>query len=103
MSSCARLRRVSRRTVLVSVIACLLWQSGAIADERWTIGLSASGGAIEAVIVASRSASSPTVLLVGGLQQTDASSDAVAREAAAFERLAPDRRSGILASRFRDV
>ena len=70
----------------------MLWQPAAVADERWTIGLSASGAPIEAVVVAGRSASSPTVLLVGGLQQTDPSSDAVAREAAAFDRLAQNRR-----------
>jgi rhamnogalacturonyl hydrolase YesR len=80
------------RAVLVPALVCLLWPSAVIADERWTIGLSASGAPIEAVVVAGRSADSPTVLLVGGLQQTDASSDAVAREAAAFERLAQNRR-----------
>jgi unsaturated rhamnogalacturonyl hydrolase len=59
----------------------------AIAGERWTIGLSTTGAPIEAVVVAGRAVSSPTVLLVGGLQQPDQSSDAVAREAAAFEQI----------------
>jgi hypothetical protein len=85
--------RVSCRAVLVPALACLLWPSAVIAEERWTIGLSTSGAPIEAVAVAGRSASSPTVLLVGGLQQTDSSSEAVAREAAAFERLPQNQRA----------
>jgi unsaturated rhamnogalacturonyl hydrolase len=58
----------------------------AVAGERWTIGLSTSGAPIEAVAIDGRAESSPTVLLVGGLHALDQSSDAVAREAAAFER-----------------
>ena len=81
------------RAVLLAALACLLWPSAAAADERWTIGLSTSGEAIEAVVVAGRSTDSPTVLLVGGLQQTDPSSDAVTREAAAFERLPQNQRA----------
>ena len=64
----------------------------AIAGERWTIGLATSGAPIEAVVVAGRSASSPTVLVVGGLQQPDQSSDAVARESASFEQIPQSRR-----------
>ena len=75
------------------MFACLLLHAVAIAGERWTIGLSTSGAPIEAVVVAGRSASSPTVLLVGGLQQPDQSSDAVAREAAAFEQIPQNRRA----------
>ena len=44
-------------------------------------------------MIAGRSASSPTVVLVGGLQQPDQSSDAVAREAAAFEQIPQNRRA----------
>jgi hypothetical protein len=62
----------------------------AIADERWTIGLSTTGAPIEAVVVAGRTISSPTVLLLGGLERTDQSSDAVAREAVTFEQI-PER------------
>jgi hypothetical protein len=65
----------------------------AIAAERWIIGLSTSGASIEAVEIAGRSTSVPTVLLAGGLQQPDQSSDAVAREAAAFEQIPQDRRA----------
>jgi len=64
----------------------------AIAGERWTIGLSTTGAPIEAVVVAGRAVSSPTVLLVGGLQSPDQSSDAVAREAAAFEQIPEQQR-----------
>ena len=44
-------------------------------------------------MIAGRSDSSPTVLLVGGIQQPDQSSDAVAREAAAFEQIPQNRRA----------
>jgi hypothetical protein len=75
------------RPLLPCVFACLLLPAVAIAGERWTIGLSTTGAPIEAVVIAGGSVSSPTVLLLGGLERTDRSSDAVAREAAAFEQL----------------
>jgi rhamnogalacturonyl hydrolase YesR len=84
---------VARRSLLPCFVACLLLYAEAIAAERWTIGLSTSGASIEAVEIAGRSASVPTVLLVGGLQQPDQSSDAVAREAAGFEQIPQDRRA----------
>ena len=64
----------------------------ALAGERWTIGLSTSGAAIEAVAIAGRSDSSPTVLLVGGLERSDQSGDAVDRAAAAFEKTPQNQR-----------
>jgi unsaturated rhamnogalacturonyl hydrolase len=76
--------------LFLCVCACLLVPAVAIASERWTIGLSTAGAPIDAVVVAGRSASSPTVVLVGGLERPDQSSDAVAREAAAFEQI-PER------------
>jgi len=79
--------------ILPCVFACLLSPAAAVAGERWTIGLSANGAPIEAVAVAGRAASAPTVLVVGGLQRPDQSSDAVAREAAAFEKLPQNRRA----------
>jgi unsaturated rhamnogalacturonyl hydrolase len=82
-------RRVGRH-LLPCVVACLWLPAVASAGERWTIGLSTTAAPIEAVVVAGRSASSPTVLLVGGLLRPDQSSDAVAREAASFE-LIPQR------------
>jgi rhamnogalacturonyl hydrolase YesR len=71
----------------------LLMPAQAVAGERWTIGLSTSGAPIEAVAIEGRSASSPTVLLVGGLQRPDQSSDAVARETAAFETVPQNQRA----------
>jgi hypothetical protein len=55
---------VARRSLLPCFVACLLLYAEAIAAERWTIGLSTSGASIEAVEIAGRSASVPTVLLV---------------------------------------
>jgi rhamnogalacturonyl hydrolase YesR len=82
------------RPLLACWFVCLQLQAvTAIAAERWTIGLSTGGAPIEALAIAGRSAASPTVLLVGGLQRSDQSSDAVAREAAAFEQLPQDRRA----------
>jgi unsaturated rhamnogalacturonyl hydrolase len=75
------------------VFACLLLHDVAVAAERWAIGLSTSGAPIEAVMIAGRSASSPTVLLIAGLQGADQSSDAAAREAAALERIPQNRRA----------
>lgn len=84
---------MARGPLLPCVFASLLLPAAAIAGERWTIGLSTTGAPIEAVVVAGRAASSPTVLLVGGLERPDQSSEAVAREAATFERLPQPRRA----------
>jgi rhamnogalacturonyl hydrolase YesR len=81
-----------RRAFLCCLLGCLL-ADVAIAAERWTIGLSTTGAPIEAVVVNGRSSASPTVVLVGGLERADESSDAVTRAAAAFEALAQDRRA----------
>ncbi|HEY9461469.1 MAG TPA: glycoside hydrolase family 88 protein, partial [Vicinamibacterales bacterium] len=83
---------MARPLLLACVVASLLIPATAAAGERWTIGLSTTGAPIEATMVAGRSGSSPTVLLVGGLQRPDQSSDAVAREAAAFEQLPQQQR-----------
>jgi rhamnogalacturonyl hydrolase YesR len=84
---------VACRPLFPCVLAILLLHDVALAGERWTIGLSTSGAAIEAVAIDGRSASSPTVVLIGGLQQPDQSSDAVDREAAAFDRVAQNQRA----------
>src|SRR6478672_11393867 len=81
------------RSFFLCLFACLQLPAVAIAGERWTIGLSTGGAPIEAVAIGGRSAASPTVVLVGGLQRPDQSSDAVAREAAAFEQLPQERRA----------
>jgi hypothetical protein len=85
--------RLASRRLPCFVFACLLLPAVAIAGERWTIGLSTTGTPIEAVVVAGRADSSPTVLLVGGLRQPDQSIDAVAGEAAAFERVPQQQRA----------
>jgi rhamnogalacturonyl hydrolase YesR len=85
-------RRVAHPPLLPCLFACLLLPALALGADRWTIGVSTSRAPIEAVAIAGPSASSPTVLLVGGLQGPDQSSDAVAREAAAFEQLPASRR-----------
>src|SRR5262245_44806028 len=84
---------VARRPLLPCLFACLFVHTMAAASERWTIGLSTTGAPIEAVTIAGRSVSSPTVLLIGGLQQSDQSSDAIAREAATFEQIPQSRRA----------
>ncbi len=81
------------RRLLAGFFACLSLHAPAFAGERWTIGLSTSGAPIDALAIAGRSDSSPTVLLVGGLQGRDQSSAAVAREAAAFEAMPRRRRA----------
>jgi unsaturated rhamnogalacturonyl hydrolase len=84
---------VARRRLLLCFVACLLPPAGAGAGERWTIGLSTSGAPIEADVIAGPSSSSPTVLVVGGLQRPDESGQAVARETAAFEQIPQSRRA----------
>jgi rhamnogalacturonyl hydrolase YesR len=77
---------------LVLLTALLVAPSAVRAAERSTVGLTANGGAIETLAVAGAAADSPTVLLVGGLQGRDHTSDAVAREVAAFEARPPAQR-----------
>src|SRR6185436_12193641 len=75
---------IVRNRLLVLLAALILVPSSAHA-QRWTIGLTANGVPIEALAVAGAAANAPTVLLVGGLQGHDQASDAVEREARAFE------------------
>lgn len=70
----------------------LLIAAPAAAAERWTIGLTTAAAPVEAVVVEGPSPSSPTVLIVGGLAGNDGSTDAVTREAEAFDKMARDRR-----------
>ena len=78
--------------VVVVLAAVLLVASDARAAERWTIGLAGNGAPIEALAVAGAGANSPIVLLVGGLQGHDQTSDVVAREVTAFEARSPKQR-----------
>jgi len=82
--------RVAVRIVGVLLMTVMV-PSAAPAAERWTIGLTTTGAAIDALVVPGAS-SSPTVLLLGGVQKRDQSSDAVARELAAYEALPQGRR-----------
>jgi hypothetical protein len=77
---------VSPRALLL-IFACLAMPAAATAGERWTIGLSTAGMPVEAVMTEGPSPSSPTVLLIGGLERPDESSDAIARAADAFEQI----------------
>ena len=63
------------------------------AAERWSIGLTTNDAPIEALVVPGASESARTVLLLGGLQGSDASADTVRKEVDAFEKLAVARRS----------
>ena len=65
---------------------------GFLAAERWTIGLTTGDAGIEALVVDGNSSSSATVLLVGGLQGRDATSEAVSREASAYDAMSKERR-----------
>ena len=63
------------------------------AAERWSIGLTANDGPIEALVVPAAE-SSPTVLLIGGLQgPADPSVEVVRREVDAFEKQPQARRA----------
>jgi hypothetical protein len=69
---------------VLSIVLCVLLVLPLTAAERWSIGLTANDLRIEALVVAGPSASAPTLLLIGGLQGSDASSITVNQEAAAF-------------------
>ena len=86
---------MTNRTIQRSVLwlaLCLLSVLSLAAAERWSIGLTAGDRPIEAVVVAGPSVSAPTVLLIGGLTGSDATSDAVKEEVDAFEALPQTRR-----------
>ena len=78
--------------ILVLLAAVLLVPSAVRAAERWTVGLTANGVPMETLAVAGAAANSPTVLLVGGLQGRDQTSDVVAREVTVFEARSPKQR-----------
>lgn len=74
-------------------MACLLLPGSARGADRWTIGLTSGLAPIDATVVPGSSELSPTVLVVSGLAGSDASSDAVEREAAAFDQIPQERRA----------
>jgi unsaturated rhamnogalacturonyl hydrolase len=75
------------------ILLCILLALPLAAADRWSIGLTSTDAPIEALVIAGPSASAPTVLLIGGLQGSDASSTTVAQEAAAFEAIPQTRRA----------
>jgi rhamnogalacturonyl hydrolase YesR len=82
---------IIRNPLPVIVAALMLLPSTAPAADRRTIGLTANGAPIEALVV-DGAAGAPTVLLVGGLQGKDQTSEVIAREVAGFEARAPEQR-----------
>jgi len=88
----ARVQSEMRTFIPVLILAWLSPPALAAGAERWTIGLTTDRAAIEALAVAGATATSPTVLLIGGVEGKDRSADAVATEVAAFEALPQDRR-----------
>ena len=78
------LLRAAAAAALVSLAA--LPARPVAAAETFDIGLATSGARIDALVVDARSASAPTVVLVGGLHGEDASSTAVRGAVAAYEK-----------------
>jgi rhamnogalacturonyl hydrolase YesR len=60
--------------------------------DQWNLGLAGSGARIDANVVTGVSASSPTVLIVGGIEGDDASTAVVRKEVQTFEALPQNRR-----------
>jgi unsaturated rhamnogalacturonyl hydrolase len=85
------MKRIIQHSILCLAL-CLLSVASMAAPERWSIGLTAGDRPIEALVMAGASASAPTVLLIGGLSGSDATTDVVNQEAAAFEALPQARR-----------
>ena len=78
---------------IATALFCFGLAAPLAAAERWSIGLTTNDAPIEALVVPGASESALTVLLLGGLQGSDASVDAVRKEVDAFEKLAVARRS----------
>ena len=76
-------------SVFVFLVLAFLPLAGA---DTWDVGLTENGTVIEAAVVSGRSASLPTVLLIGGLDGADGSAGIVRQELRAFEAMRPDRR-----------
>ena len=85
-------RPIVRGRLVIFILTLLLAPSAARAAERWTIGLTTNGSPIEALVAAGPSPAAPTVLLLGGINGRDQSTDAVTREVAGFEALPQNRR-----------
>src|SRR5688500_7006888 len=77
---------------IISILVCIALVGTIAAAERWSIGLTAADGRIDAGVVAGPQPSAPTVLLIGGLQGADATVETVTAEMTAFEALPQTRR-----------
>jgi len=77
---------------LLPSLVCIAFVGTLTAAERWSFGLTAGDGRIEAFVVAGPRPSAPTVLLIGGLQGPDATVETVKAEITAFEALPQERR-----------
>jgi hypothetical protein len=79
-------------SLLLGSLVCLALAATIAGAERWSIGLTASDGRIDALVVPGAQAEASTVLLMGGLQGADSSVDVVNAEVTAFEALPQARR-----------
>ncbi len=79
---------LDRRSVSIALLAAFaaLAAMPVLAAEMYDIGLASSGARIDAVAVAARSGSAPTVVLIGGLNGDDASAAAVRAAVVDYER-----------------
>src|SRR4030095_6316035 len=80
------------RSFVIALIMVLLPASPLVAAEHRDIGLTQKGNRIEGAIVPGPSATSPVVLLIGGITSVDASSRVVEQELEAFEKIPQNRR-----------
>src|ERR671926_86867 len=80
-----------QRSFTVAVLLLLL-ASQSTAAERWNIGLTSTDERIAATVVAGPTPAASTVLLLGGLQGKDDSTEIITREAAEFETISQARR-----------
>src|SRR5262249_24105762 len=76
----------------VAFMLCFCWPVQSTAAEHWNIGLTPNNTRIEALDIPGPAATSPTVLLIGGIQGKNESVSVVNREAADFESIPPSRR-----------
>jgi unsaturated rhamnogalacturonyl hydrolase len=70
---------------IAASLLCFCLVLPAMAAERWDVGLATNGARIEAAVVAGASATSPTVLLIGGLNGNGPATRLVTEEARAFD------------------
>lgn len=75
-----------------SLLSFLLWAQTPAAPELWDVGLATNNMPIQAAVVPGASATSPTVLLIGGLYGKDETADAVEQESRAFAAMPQGRR-----------